>query len=117
MSIEFNCILLFVTTDVLIVGYHWDCSDWVPSPHTLPNITEVPGSEVLDSSSIHSNTSNESIIRLSASGETNSVMTMYLYSFQSTLCTYKNYVYVLNKLDKTVILLKLCILIFLVLIT
>lgn len=91
--------MLFVTTDdVLIVGYHWDCSDWVPSPHTLPNITEVPGSEVLDSSSIHSNTSNESIIRLSASGETNSVMTvhccflssnstMYLYSFQSTLLT------------------------------
>ncbi|XP_049837416.1 fat-like cadherin-related tumor suppressor homolog isoform X3 [Schistocerca gregaria] len=42
-------------------GYHWDCSDWVHrSQNPLPNITEVPGSEVPDSSSFHSNESNES---------------------------------------------------------
>ncbi|XP_058804510.1 fat-like cadherin-related tumor suppressor homolog isoform X2 [Phymastichus coffea] len=35
--------------------------DWVrPSQNPLPNITEVPGSEVPDSSSFHSNESNES---------------------------------------------------------
>lgn len=46
-------------------GYHWDCSDWVrPSQNPLPNITEVPGSEVPDSSSFHSNDSNESTIHL-----------------------------------------------------
>jgi hypothetical protein len=44
-----------------IAGYHWDCSDWVNrSQNPLPNITEVPGSEVPDSSSFHSNESNES---------------------------------------------------------
>jgi len=44
-----------------ISGYHWDCSDWVNrSQNPLPNITEVPGSEVPDSSSFHSNESNES---------------------------------------------------------
>nr|CAI5847804.1 unnamed protein product [Callosobruchus analis] len=42
------------------VGYHWDCSDWARHSQTLPNITEVPGSEVPDSSSYHSNESNES---------------------------------------------------------
>ncbi|XP_024085354.1 fat-like cadherin-related tumor suppressor homolog [Cimex lectularius] len=42
-------------------GYHWDCSDWVrPNQNPLPNITEVPGSEVPDSSSFHSNDSNDS---------------------------------------------------------
>lgn len=42
-------------------SYHWDCSDWVRRSHNpLPNITEVPGSEVPDSSSFHSNESNES---------------------------------------------------------
>lgn len=42
-------------------AYHWDCSDWVHRSHNpLPNITEVPGSEVPDSSSFHSNESNES---------------------------------------------------------
>lgn len=42
-------------------AYHWDCSDWVRrSQNPLPNITEVPGSEVPDSSSFHSNESNES---------------------------------------------------------
>ncbi|KAG5869907.1 Fat-like cadherin-related tumor suppressor-like protein, partial [Gonioctena quinquepunctata] len=41
-------------------SYHWDCSDWVRHSQTLPNITEVPGSEVPDSSSFHSNESNES---------------------------------------------------------
>ncbi|XP_055629293.1 fat-like cadherin-related tumor suppressor homolog isoform X5 [Toxorhynchites rutilus septentrionalis] len=42
-------------------AYHWDCSDWVGrGHHPLPNITEVPGSEVPDSSSFHSNESNES---------------------------------------------------------
>lgn len=42
-------------------AYHWDCSDWVRRSHNpLPNITEVPGSEVPDSSSFHSNESNES---------------------------------------------------------
>ncbi|XP_059608235.1 fat-like cadherin-related tumor suppressor homolog, partial [Phlebotomus argentipes] len=42
-------------------AYHWDCSDWVPRSHNpLPNITEVPGSEIPDSSSFHSNESNES---------------------------------------------------------
>ncbi|XP_023314181.1 fat-like cadherin-related tumor suppressor homolog isoform X1 [Trichogramma pretiosum] len=45
----------------IVGGYHWDCSDWVrPSHNPLPNITEVPGSEVPDSSSFHSNESNES---------------------------------------------------------
>nr|XP_023018375.1 fat-like cadherin-related tumor suppressor homolog [Leptinotarsa decemlineata] len=43
-----------------IESYHWDCSDWVRHSQTLPNITEVPGSEVPDSSSFHSNESNES---------------------------------------------------------
>lgn len=38
--------------------YHWDCSDWVAN--ALPGITEIPGSEVPDSSSFHSNESNES---------------------------------------------------------
>lgn len=42
------------------VGYHWDCSDWARHSQTLPNITEVPGSEIPDSSSFHSNESNES---------------------------------------------------------
>lgn len=53
---------LRVTCDLLIfLGYHWDCSDWVRrSQNPLPNITEVPGSEVPDSSSFHSNESNES---------------------------------------------------------
>lgn len=42
-------------------AYHWDCSDWVRRSHNpLPNITEVPGSEVPDSSSFQSNESNES---------------------------------------------------------
>lgn len=41
-------------------GYHWDCSDWVRPSHALPNISEVPGSEVPDSSSIHSTDSHES---------------------------------------------------------
>jgi len=45
----------------MLLGYHWDCSDWVRrSQNPLPNITEVPGSEVPDSSSFHSNESNES---------------------------------------------------------
>lgn len=44
-------------------GYHWDCSDWArPSQNPLPNIMEVPGGEVRDSSSYHSNESNESIV-------------------------------------------------------
>lgn len=39
-------------------GYLWDCSDWIPASHVpLPNITEVPGSEV---SSYNSNDSNDS---------------------------------------------------------
>ncbi|KAL1490534.1 hypothetical protein ABEB36_013210 [Hypothenemus hampei] len=41
-------------------SYHWDCSDWARHSQTLPNITEVPGSEIPDSSSFHSNESNES---------------------------------------------------------
>jgi protocadherin Fat 1/2/3 len=42
-------------------AYHWDCSDWAGRSHNpLPNITEVPGSEIPDSSSFHSNESNES---------------------------------------------------------
>ncbi|XP_075164704.1 FAT atypical cadherin kugelei [Haematobia irritans] len=41
--------------------YHWDCSDWARnSQNPLPDITEVPGAEVVDSSSFHSNESNES---------------------------------------------------------
>ena len=52
------------------LGYHWDCSDWVrPSQNPLPNITEVPGSEVPDSSSFHSNDSNESTIHLNIPGK------------------------------------------------
>lgn len=42
-------------------AYEWDVSDWKPrSLNVLSNITEVPGSEVVDSSSFHSNESNES---------------------------------------------------------
>lgn len=42
-------------------AYHWDCSDWMRRSHnTLPNITEVPGSEIPDSSSFHSQESNDS---------------------------------------------------------
>lgn len=42
-------------------AYDWDVSDWKPrSLNVLTNITEVPGSEVIDSSSFHSNESNES---------------------------------------------------------
>lgn len=44
----------------IFLGYHWDCSDWARHSQTLPNITEVPGSEIPDSSSFHSNESNES---------------------------------------------------------
>ncbi|XP_058985182.1 fat-like cadherin-related tumor suppressor homolog isoform X2 [Musca domestica] len=41
--------------------YHWDCSDWARnSQNPLPDITEVPGAEIVDSSSFHSNESNES---------------------------------------------------------
>lgn len=41
--------------------YHWDCSDWARiSQNLLPDITEVPSAEILDSSSFHSNDSNES---------------------------------------------------------
>lgn len=40
------------------VAYAWDCSDWASQP--LQKITEVNGSEVHDSSSFHSNESNES---------------------------------------------------------
>ena len=41
--------------------YHWDCSDWAGgSANPLPNLTEVPGGEVKDNSSFHSNESNES---------------------------------------------------------
>lgn len=41
--------------------YHWDCSDWVRrSQNPLPNISLVPGNEVADTSSFHSNESNES---------------------------------------------------------
>ncbi|XP_061386506.1 fat-like cadherin-related tumor suppressor homolog, partial [Musca vetustissima] len=41
--------------------YHWDCSDWARnSQNPLPDITEVPGAEIMDSSSFHSNESNES---------------------------------------------------------
>uniref|UniRef100_A0A1B6CQG5 Cadherin domain-containing protein n=1 Tax=Clastoptera arizonana TaxID=38151 RepID=A0A1B6CQG5_9HEMI len=44
----------------IIGGYHWDCSDWVrPGQNPLPNITEVLSNEIADSSSYHSNTSNE----------------------------------------------------------
>ena len=45
----------------IILGYHWDCSDWAhQNTNPLPNITEVPGSEIPDTSSFHSNESNES---------------------------------------------------------
>jgi hypothetical protein len=50
--------LIFVL--FIYIGYHWDCSDWNQTQNPLPNITEVPGSEVPDSSSFHSNESNES---------------------------------------------------------
>ena len=46
---------------VVTAGYHWDCSDWARHSQTpLADITEVPGSEIPDSSSFHSNESNES---------------------------------------------------------
>lgn len=42
-------------------AYHWDVSDWMRRSQTpLSHIQEVPGSEVPDSSSFHSNESNES---------------------------------------------------------
>ncbi|CAH1776950.1 unnamed protein product [Owenia fusiformis] len=43
------------------MGYHWDTSDWAPNA-ALPNITEVPTHEILDSpsASVHSQHSNES---------------------------------------------------------
>ncbi|XP_064610099.1 protocadherin Fat 1-like isoform X2 [Liolophura sinensis] len=43
-------------------GYHWDTSDWAPHP-SLPNISEVPMKEILDSpsSSPHSHDSNTNI--------------------------------------------------------
>lgn len=48
-------------SSALLSAYHWDCSDWAGHNHNpLPNITEVPGAEVPDSSSFHSNESNES---------------------------------------------------------
>ncbi|XP_039488125.1 fat-like cadherin-related tumor suppressor homolog isoform X2 [Drosophila santomea] len=52
----------FVDYSALANGqYHWDCSDWVRKSHNpLPDITEVPGAEIADSSSLHSNDSNES---------------------------------------------------------
>lgn len=44
----------------ILGGYHWDCSDWVRrSQNPLPNISEVPGSEVPDSSSFHSESNDE----------------------------------------------------------
>ena len=58
--------LLIDLWNILIVyfisGYHWDCSDWAHQNTNppLPNITEVPGSEIQDTSSFHSNESNES---------------------------------------------------------
>lgn len=51
---------LFDTIEFSYAGYHWDCSDWARHSQTLPNITEVPSSEIPDSSSFHSNESNES---------------------------------------------------------
>lgn len=52
MNIQSKYILIF------FIGYVWDCSDWIPASHVpLPNITEVPGSEV---SSYNSNDSNDS---------------------------------------------------------
>ena len=33
---------------VVLIGYHWDTSDWAPHP-ALPNITEVPMREIPDS--------------------------------------------------------------------
>ncbi|XP_032591457.1 fat-like cadherin-related tumor suppressor homolog isoform X2 [Drosophila grimshawi] len=51
----------FVDSSVGNGQYHWDCSDWVrKSQNPLPDITEVPGAEIADSSSFHSNDSNES---------------------------------------------------------
>uniref|UniRef100_A0A0A1WPP1 Fat-like cadherin-related tumor suppressor homolog n=1 Tax=Zeugodacus cucurbitae TaxID=28588 RepID=A0A0A1WPP1_ZEUCU len=50
--------------------YHWDCSDWVRKSHNpLPDITEVPGAEIADSSSFHSNDSNESKPRRTYAGQ------------------------------------------------
>ncbi|XP_063848744.1 fat-like cadherin-related tumor suppressor homolog isoform X3 [Scylla paramamosain] len=56
--------------DDLPAGYHWDCSDWArPSQNPLPNIMEVPGGEVRDSSSYHSNESNESVVVEASKGQ------------------------------------------------
>lgn len=68
----------------MLLGYHWDCSDWVrPSQNPLPNITEVPGSEVPDSSSFHSNESNESNTHQLPSGEYATACSQYVAFFRS----------------------------------
>lgn len=62
-------------------AYHWDCSDWVRRSHNpLPNITEVPGSEVPDSSSFHSNESNESHCKQMYQSQ--SKLTTFIYFLQ-----------------------------------
>ena len=46
---------------IVVVGYHWDASDWAPNS-ALPNITEVPIKEIPDSpTSSRSNESNAHI--------------------------------------------------------
>lgn len=74
-------------------AYHWDCSDWVRRSHNpLPNITEVPGSEVPDSSSFHSNESNESQCKQAYQTQSeysemeNEYSTFYLYLMCQLCC-------------------------------
>lgn len=80
------------------LGYHWDCSDWVRrSQNPLPNITEVPGSEVPDSSSFHSNESNESRCHHLPPGNHNYAFYNYIHiTYPYIYIKQCNYVHVLQ---------------------
>ncbi|KAL8621478.1 hypothetical protein ACOMHN_058240 [Nucella lapillus] len=58
-------------TPLTVAGYHWDTSDWAPRS-SLPNISEIPATEVADSSSSSppSDDSNEHVPALAAATAT-----------------------------------------------
>lgn len=51
--------MFFLTVLFILIGYHWDTSDWAPEK-SLPNISEVPAGECPDSPGSQSPHSNES---------------------------------------------------------